>query len=48
MNKLRKHRQTTRKRREAIVKRFLAWVPALVSVLTLVKLVVELLMLLHH
>jgi hypothetical protein len=48
MKPLPKHRQFTKKRRKALVRRFLAGVSALVSVLTLVKLVVELVIMLLH
>jgi hypothetical protein len=42
-----KHHQITKKRREAQVKQLLAWVSALTSLLTLVKLIVEIIKMLH-
>ena len=45
--KLRLHRQFTKKRRKALVKRILAGATALTVVLTLVKLIVEIIQMLH-
>jgi len=45
--KLPKHRQFTRKRLRALVKRLLAGVSALTAVFTLVKLLVEIIQMLH-
>ncbi len=46
--KLPKHRQFTTKRRKALATRFLAWVSALTMVFTLVKLLVEIMQMIHH
>jgi hypothetical protein len=42
-----KHRQFSKNRRKALVKHILAWASALVTCLTLVKLIVELASMLH-